>query len=492
MFSALHLYAMSDEFRGFENKKVFGLRRSKDKIFINTGRKSIFLSIYSGKPYISIGKVEGNEMLSAILSGLRIKNVHQTDFDRVLEIHLEDEISIYIEITGTSGNIIVVKGQRIEWIFRDIKKRNLYLGEQYNLPIPYQGINPLKDEKAGEKILTGEKIQGLSKKFTGFLREIPSEELSILFRKISQGEIKPTIYIEKMPVGITPYPVPSGYKQKSFSRMSEAINFYYSEIIEYEEKEKEKKKRILEIDKRIKKIDMEAERLSSEKEDYNDYKIMGEAILFNQASVKKGSSEITVRNPYKKEEKLRIEIDPKTDAVKNANKYFKKYKKLKSLSQKKEKLLKKLRDEKEKLIRKKERVEKGEFIEREKIKKKKQRTAKYRMFETKNHFTVLVGKDAKSNEALLKSSHLFDIFFHIRGSPGSFTVLKRQDKNVSVPKSDIEETASIAALFSKQKHSNLVPVSYTEVRYVRKPKKAKAGLVILTKEKVIFVEPKRV
>ncbi len=491
MFSALHLYTMLPELKRFENKSVFGLKKTKDKIFINTGQKGIFLSIYPGKPYISIGKVEGNEMLSSLLSGLRIENVHQSDFDRVLEISLEDETYIYIEVIGTSGNIIVVKKQKIEWILRDVKKRNLYLGEQYNLPVPYQGINPLKDVKAGEEILTGKKIQGLSNKFIKFLREIPSEELNTLFRKISRGEIKPTVFIEKMPVGITPYPVLPRYKQKSFLKMSEALNFYYNELIKYEEKEKEKRKRILDIDKRVKKIDIEIARLSSEKKDYNDYKIMGEAILFNQPAIKKGSSEITVRNPYKKEEWLRIEMDPKMDAVKNANKYFKRYKKLKSLSQKKKKLLKKLRDERKRLIQKKERIERGEFIEREKTKRKKQRTAKFRVFETKNHYTVLVGKNAKSNEALLKSSHLFDIFFHIRGSPGSFTVLKRQDKNVSVPKGDIEEAASIAALFSKQKHSSIVPVSYTELRYVRKPKKAKPGLVILTKEKVIFVEPKR-
>ncbi len=44
------------------------------------------------------------------------------------------------------------------------------------------------------------------------------------------------------------------------------------------------------------------------------------------------------------------------------------------------------------------------------------------------------------------------------------------------PKAVIEKAASLAALNSKAKHSSLVPVIYTERRYVRKPRKSPPGI----------------
>jgi len=56
------------------------------------------------------------------------------------------------------------------------------------------------------------------------------------------------------------------------------------------------------------------------------------------------------------------------------------------------------------------------------------------------------------------------------------------DKNILL------KAASIAAYFSKAKHSSKAPVIYTEVRYVRRIRKA-AGKVNVTKEKQLMVTP---
>jgi predicted ribosome quality control (RQC) complex YloA/Tae2 family protein len=52
-----------------------------------------------------------------------------------------------------------------------------------------------------------------------------------------------------------------------------------------------------------------------------------------------------------------------------------------------------------------------------------------------------------------------------------------------------EQAAAIAAYFCKMKTSSLVPVAMTEKRYVRKPRGAPPGTVVLEREKVLFVEP---
>jgi predicted ribosome quality control (RQC) complex YloA/Tae2 family protein len=53
----------------------------------------------------------------------------------------------------------------------------------------------------------------------------------------------------------------------------------------------------------------------------------------------------------------------------------------------------------------------------------------------------------------------------------------------------IEEVAGFAAYQSKAKGSKLAPVIYTKKKYVRKPKGAAPGAVIVQKENVIIVEP---
>ena len=53
----------------------------------------------------------------------------------------------------------------------------------------------------------------------------------------------------------------------------------------------------------------------------------------------------------------------------------------------------------------------------------------------------------------------------------------------------VEQAAAIAAHYSKARKSKLVPVAYTEKRYVRKPRGAPAGTAAMMREKVLMVEP---
>ncbi|WP_297510621.1 hypothetical protein, partial [Thermococcus sp.] len=55
----------------------------------------------------------------------------------------------------------------------------------------------------------------------------------------------------------------------------------------------------------------------------------------------------------------------------------------------------------------------------------------------------------------------------------------------------IEFAASLAAGYSRGKDSGKVPVDYTLVKYVRKPKGFRPGMVIYTRQKTIVVKPRR-
>ncbi|HET9887664.1 MAG TPA: fibronectin-binding domain-containing protein, partial [bacterium] len=83
-----------------------------------------------------------------------------------------------------------------------------------------------------------------------------------------------------------------------------------------------------------------------------------------------------------------------------------------------------------------------------------------------------------------------DIWFHARGAQGSHAVLRISSGKGEPTKAILQAAAAIAAHHSKARNSKLVPVAYTEKRFVRKPRGAPVGTASMQREKVIFVEPK--
>ena len=105
-------------------------------------------------------------------------------------------------------------------------------------------------------------------------------------------------------------------------------------------------------------------------------------------------------------------------------------------------------------------------------------------------FDVFVGKNNVQNDYLtLKFASDNDLWFHTKDIHGSHVILRIQDKQP--PQEVINKVASIAAKYSKAKFSSNVPVDYTYVKYVKKPNKAKPGMVIYTHEQTVNVQPEK-
>jgi predicted ribosome quality control (RQC) complex YloA/Tae2 family protein len=114
----------------------------------------------------------------------------------------------------------------------------------------------------------------------------------------------------------------------------------------------------------------------------------------------------------------------------------------------------------------------------------------FRRFVVDGGFEVLAGKSSENNDELtLHHAKPQDLWFHARGSSGSHVVLRVSTGKGQPGKKAREQAAAIAAYYSKMKTAGLVPVAMTERKYVRKPKGAKPGSVILEREKVLFVRP---
>lgn len=123
-------------------------------------------------------------------------------------------------------------------------------------------------------------------------------------------------------------------------------------------------------------------------------------------------------------------------------------------------------------------------------KEQKKNDLPFRVFTVDGGFQVLAGKSSANNDLLtMKHAKPHDLWFHARGSSGSHVVLKVDSGAGKPGKKAREQAAAIAAYYSKMKGARIVPVAMTERKYVRKPRGASAGTVVLERESVIFAEP---
>jgi predicted ribosome quality control (RQC) complex YloA/Tae2 family protein len=115
---------------------------------------------------------------------------------------------------------------------------------------------------------------------------------------------------------------------------------------------------------------------------------------------------------------------------------------------------------------------------------------RFRIFSLGEGFEVWVGKDSSANDLLtIKYTNQNDLWFHVRGSSGSHTVLKIPGDSGTIPKEYIKTAASIAAYYSRSKNAKNVPVAYTKAKNVQKYKGAKSGSVVIKGEKIVKVNP---
>lgn len=104
-------------------------------------------------------------------------------------------------------------------------------------------------------------------------------------------------------------------------------------------------------------------------------------------------------------------------------------------------------------------------------------------------FTILVGRSGSENDRLVRLARSDDVWLHAREVPGAHVVIRTDGR--PVPNEVLQRAAELAAWHSRARGERKVAVSYTEARYVRKPKGAPPGTVTLLREQVIVVPGNR-
>lgn len=190
-----------------------------------------------------------------------------------------------------------------------------------------------------------------------------------------------------------------------------------------------------------------------------------------------------------------VKYNPDLSAHENADKYFRKSKgknvnstilegKIKATKQ----LILDLEKETE-IIRNSNDTKNLKPFSLKSIKSKAETELPYKLFEN-NGYSILVGKHAESNDKILSHfSDKNDIWLHAKDVGGSHVLIKNKNKQ-PIPESIIEKAAELAAYFSKNRKQNLVTVTYTFRKFVRKIKGADKGKVTVSNEKTLLVNPK--
>lgn len=114
----------------------------------------------------------------------------------------------------------------------------------------------------------------------------------------------------------------------------------------------------------------------------------------------------------------------------------------------------------------------------------------FRRYVIDGRWEVWVGRSSRENDELTHgAAHSRDLWLHAHGAAGSHVIVRTGGRPDLVPRTVVEKAAALAALHSKARNASLVPVVWTEKRYVRKPRKSPPGLAVCLQDHTVMVAP---
>ena len=457
------------------------------------------------------------------LQGATIENISQIENDRILEISVSNKneigdnvaATLIIEIMGKHSNIILMdkaSGNIIEAIkhvgFSQNSYRTILPGSSYVTPPQTDNRNPftISDEKLFEILHTEDlSARSLQNLFQGLGRDtaaelsqrLTSDKLKIFrafFASFTQGTLTSKSFT----------PILFEDSQKEFPSLSQLLDAFYQDKAERDRVNQQASELIHrvenELEKNRKKLKKQEQELVAT-ENAEEFRQKGELLTTFLHQVPNNQDQVELDNYYTSE-KITIVLDKALTPNQNAQRYFKKYQKLKEAV----KHLTGLIEETKETIQYLESVEtalsqanlteiteiREELIQtgfirrrqREKIQKRK-KPEKY--LSTDGQTVILVGRNNLQNDELtFKMAKKEELWFHAKDIPGSHVVITGNLQPSDEVKTD---AAELAAYFSKARLSNLVQVDMIEVKKLNKPTGGKPGFVTYTGQKTLRVTP---
>jgi predicted ribosome quality control (RQC) complex YloA/Tae2 family protein len=449
-----------DTILAFEDQYLICFKNSREILQINLNQKDCFLFLTDEMklPFVPEGKM-GN--ISQMLSSARTERIEMELHDRIIKIWFKkrdiyNDTTTYVlvlELIPRFQNIILCKEEDNELIIVESLRKFSFAENnqrQILLNIPY--VQPETTYEVEDR----EIVFPLQIHTEGFNWE--GNDINIWFEAL----------------------------------------FYQVELQKrLQQRKKDKQKAIL---KNLKKVQLKLEKqqqelLNAEKE--TEWQQKAELLKHNLHAFKPGMTSVEVINYYSENQELvTIELLPGKKPLDNLQYYIRKYKKARSGREKIKENIISTEDELRSLQDMLEAIESvtsyADFVssyKSEKHSRFSQEALPFRRLRINANWEIMIGRKARENDLLTgRVAKPNDWWFHTRIYQGTHVVLRNYAK--LTPNDDlIEVCCRLAAYYSKAKTSINVPVDYTQIRFVTKPRGAAPGYVIYKNQKTVFVNP---
>lgn len=486
---------------------VFGRIQLTQTTFENPAQPSTFIMV-----------------LRKYLQGALIESIEQVENDRIVEMTVSNkneigdhiQATLIIEIMGKHSNILLVD-KRSHKILEVIKHvgfsqnsyRTLLPGSTYIAPPSTESLNPftIKDEKLFEILQTQETtaknlqslFQGLGRDTANELERILVSEKLSTFRNFFNQETKPCL----TETSFSPVPF-ANQVGEPFANLSDLLDTYYKDKAERDRVKQQASELIRRVENELQKNRHKLKKQEKEllaTDNAEEFRQKGELLTTFLHQVPNDQDQVILDNYYTNQP-ITIALDKALTPNQNAQRYFKRYQKLKEAV----KYLTDLIEETKATILYLESVEtvlnqagleeiaeiREELIQtgfirrrqREKIQKRK-KPEQYLASDGKT--IIYVGRNNLQNEELtFKIARKEELWFHSKDIPGSHVVISGNLDPSDEVKTD---AAELAAYFSQGRLSNLVQVDMIEVKKLNKPTGGKPGFVTYTGQKTLRVTP---
>lgn len=478
--------------------------------------------------------------LRKYLLGGFIHRIEQDGMERIVtfDIQARDEIgdtthkNIVVELMGRHSNVLLLnedKSMIIDCLKHIPPSQNRYRtllpGHDYIEPPSQDKLDPLN--VSGEKFLkqldfnAGRLDRQLVNRFMGISPFIAKEIVSRAHlgsvdtyiqafldvqSQIKNHHFKPMIYRgNREDFHVIPMTSFKG-KKETFLSTNEMLDHFYSGKAERDRVKQQARdlERLIknELQKNKRKLAIHEKTIKRAK-GAQKYQRLGELLTAHMHLVSQGDASVTVNDYYDPDQK-EVTIPLQTDKTpsENAQAFFTRYRKLKTSAKVVQREIYKTKAEIgyfEQLLQQIENVreddleeireelrEEGYLRKQRRPRRRKIKKPKPQLFKASDGTHIFVGRNNRQNDYLThRLAHRDDIWLHTKDIPGSHVVIRAYNPSEKT----LHEGAQLAAYFSRAQQSASVPVDYTHVRHVKKPRGGKPGFVTYDEQKTLFVTP---
>jgi len=523
------------------------------------GGKSAKLAICANASFSRVGFTERERKNPAVppafcmllrkhLASASILSVEAIKSERIIKITFDAKNDflenvnkqMYCEVMGKYSNVIfcendVILGSMKTSPLELEKDRVILAGAKYALPKPQEKTDAYDKESCLQALLNfngGNLDEYIFNNLKGFAPSTAKECAYTFYNKTLFETNLPKVeeFYEHMLQFITPklhyggcviysldklidytfcdYKSISGEK-KFFETLCDAESYFFDQKQEIREYTDLKNKLFNTVNSQLKKENKKLQIIQEKQlacQNMENERKFGELITANIYKIKRGDKKVCVNDYYNDNAEIIIPLDEKISPNANAQKYFKKYTKLKNtlkaIAPQREQAesehsyltsvlveinsAQNLSDLNEILD---ELKQSGVVASEDKnglSKKKNDLKINYRTFEYSG-YKIRAGKNNIQNDKLTFSSKPSDVWLHVKDYHSAHVVIETQGGKL--PDAILEIACEICAFYSEAKNGDKVPVDYTLKKHVKKPPKAKFGSVIYTDFKTVYVTP---